>query len=302
MEASLNTIWRVLLTLVVSISLGCSDDDAASGGDGGGAGGEVIDPDVPPVLLPEGAVDVRSFFPVADGAIWRYRRQATDWQNPPAVTRGSTVRIAAGEGENEWIRTTTANVDLDLDGSQTEIDLTLRETFEVIPAVEQVGPQIRVKRYEIEERRADDGTVLRSTDRRFFPAYVFISDAWKTGLFHTLIVNDGDNPTRLSETTLRAGADEPRERGGIVNLEIRTSDRSLVIPMEGQYRDELRRIEVIDDLTNMATRTFWVQRGVGPVQWQFRAAGNVLYTLVDSNVERPPVEMAPDMGAGDAAP
>ena len=299
----MNTIWRVLLTLVISISLGCTDDDDAAGaGDGAGAGGGVIDPDDPPAHLPEGAVDARSFFPLADGAIWRYRRQATDWQNPPAVTRGAMVQLAAGEAENEWIRTTTANVDLNVDGAETEIDLTLTETFEVTPADELVGPEVRVKRYEIEERRADDGTILRSTDRSFFPAYVFISDAWKTGQFHTLIVNDGDNPTRLSETTFKAGDDEPRERGGILNLEVRTSDRALVIPMEGQYRDALRKIEVIDDLTNMATRTFWVQQGVGPVQWQFRAAGSVTYTLVDSNVESAPEEMAPEMGAGGAAP
>ncbi len=296
----MNTIGRVLLILTLTSAFGCSDDDG-DGAAGAGGMGEVIDPNRPPETLPEGAVDARSYFPVADGAIWRYRRQTSDWQNPPAVTRGAMVRITAGEAANEWVRTTTANVDLDVDGAETEIDLTLREVLEVIPPNEQVGPELRVKSYHIEERLADDGTLLRSTDRVFFPTYLFISDAWKSGLFHNLITNDADNPTRLSETTLKVGDEEPRERGGIISLEVRTSDRPLILPMEGQYRDNLRQIEVIDDLTSMATRTFWVQQGVGPVQWQFRAAGNVIYTLVDSNVEPAPEAASPEMGAGGAA-
>jgi len=285
---------------MLASTFGCSDD-SGGGGDTGGNSGDVIDPNRPPEELPEGAIDERSFFPLADGAIWRYRRQTADWQNPPAVTRGAMVRMNAGEGENEWIRTTTANVDLDVDGTETEIELTLREVFEVTPQNEQVGPEIRVKSYQIEERLAADDTVLRSTERVFFPTYRFISDAWKTGLFHNLITNDPDNPTRLSETTLRAGDEEPRERSGIVSLEVRTSDSPLIIPMEGQYRDSVRKIEVIDDLTSMATRTFWVQQGVGPVQFQFRAAGNVIYTLVDSNVEPAPEAVPDEMGAGGAA-
>lgn len=297
----MNIIGRLLLGAMLVGAFGCSDD-GGSGGDGqtAGSGGE-IDPNRPLERLPEGVVDARSFFPVADGAVWHYRRQTSDWQNPPAVTRGAVVRVTAGDAENEWVRTTTANVDLDVDGTDTEIDLTLREVFEIIPPNEQVGPEVRVKSYQIEEVLAADGTVLRSTERTFFPTYRFMSDAWKTGLFHNLITNDPDNPTRLSETTLKAGDEEPRERGGIVNLEVRTSDSPQIIPMEGQYRDSVRQIEVIDDLTNMATRTFWVQQGVGPVQWKFRAADNVVYTLVDSNVE-PAMEEAPEeTGAGGMA-
>ena len=79
--------------------------------------------------------------------------------------------------------------------------------------------------------------------------------------------------------------DEPRVTRGLVGVEVLTDIEPQVLPMEGQYREGVYQIDVSDHFGGTRSRTYWVQQGVGPVQWQFQAVNNTTFTLMQSSIE-----------------
>lgn len=234
--------------------------------------------------LPAGAeVDEQSFFPNPLGGVWRYRRQAGNPQDPPPVTEGGERRIEAGEGEDEYVLTTVVVIDLPVDGEVTKVRQTIRETLVIEPPDELVGPRVLFKAVDIEEREVGTERFVRTSTRAYEPPYELILDGWKVGLIGNTLVPEGG--VRLMQTTQLRGEAEPREMSGLVNIRVTTPSMPDILIMEGRFREDVYQIDVIDDFTGLLTRTYWVQQGVGVVQWQYRDTNNIIYTLTESNVE-----------------
>lgn len=290
--------WNPLALALLAIALpacvpGGGDDDEP-----GDAGPPEVDAALPTVpyegeiaeLPADSELDEQSYFPTPAGAVWRYRKQTALWQDPPPVTEGGESVIIAGEGENEFIRRTVVVIDLPVDDEVQKVRQVVEETYIVVPPRELVGPEVKFKSLEIEERTVEGERFVRTVSRIYSPPYTLFYDTWKTGLIGTRVESD---MTSMVETVQVRGEAEPREVMGLVNLEVLTDTTPKILPMEGMYRDDLFKVDVMDDFTNTISRTYWVQQGVGPVQWQYRDTNNVIYTLTESNVEMAPAEEMP---------
>ncbi len=271
---------------------GGSGGGGGDGGDGGGGGEEMRD--VPyegglPDLPADAVVDELDYFPLVPGSVWRYRKQTAMWQDPPPVTQGGESTVEAGEGENEFIRKTVTIIDLLVDDEPAKVRQEIAETYVVTPAVGMVGPNVKFKDITIVEREVGTNRFVRKLYRSYFPAYVLISDAWQLGNFDTNL--QGSEYRIMEEITLR-GDEEPRMTQGLFRYRVETSAAPQVLPMEGQYREGIRQIDVYDDLSEALGRTYWVQPGVGIVQWRFRDTNNLTFTLTEANLESadPPAE------------
>lgn len=281
------------LTLAACVPDGGDDEDP---GDGGPA--PEVDAALPTVpyegeidpLPADSVVDERSYFPAPLGGTWRYRKQTAMWQDPPPVTEGGETVIRAGEGENEFVRRSVVVIDLPVDGEVQKVRQVIEETFVITPPDELVGPNVKFKKLEIEERTVEDERFVRTVSRTYTPPYEMIVDTWKTGLIGNRLE---PSMIRLEEVVQVRGEAEPREVSGLVDLSIITPSTQVILPMEGMYRDELYKIDVSDDFTGTISRTYWVQQGLGVVQWQFRDSNNIIYTLTESNVEAPPADEMP---------
>lgn len=264
---------------------------------GGGSGDGEDDPPEIDAALPtvpyegeiaplpaESEVDEQSYYPTPDGAAWRYRRQTADWQDPPPVTEGGESVLRPGEGENEYIKRTIVVIDLPVDDEVQKVRQVIEETYIVNPPDELIGPEVFFKSLRIEERTIEDERFVRTVSRDYSPPYSLFYDTWKTGLIGTNLSSD---MTMLTEVVRVRGEEEPREVSGIVNLSVTTDTTPKILPMEGMYRDELFKVDVIDDFTNTISRTYWVEQGLGVVQWQYRDTNNIIYTLTESNLELP---------------
>ncbi len=269
------SLWS-LLTIACSESAGGSDMVASDGS---------IDPlnfDSAVADLPDSVVvDTRSYFPVIPSAQWRYRKQTDDWMTPPGPNERAVSTVTVGDGENEYIRSTTAFLEIDIDGEQRLVRQVFKETFVLEPPDRNVGPVLKVKAIEIDEFIASDDTFLSTIQRDYLPPYTLMADAWRTGTFSTNTVNDHS----LTETLTRAGEDEPRVTQSNITVQVVTSVDPQIILMEGQYREGVRQIDVSDSLLGTKNRTYWVQQGVGIVQWQFQPTNNQVFTLIDASVE-----------------
>ena len=263
-----------------------SDDDAGAGGNGDtdmGQGGSIDVPyegDLP--ALPAGTMlDPMDYFPLVDGAVWRFRKKTDNWQDPPPVEQGGESTVRVGE-EGEVTRITQTVIELEIDDELKKVNQTIEETYELTPPDGQLGPQIKFKRLKVTEREVEGNRFVRELDRTYSPAYPLLSDSWRTGQFDT---NIKLSTIRLVETRLLRGEEEPTEIKGLIGLNVKTATSAGILPMEGQYREEVRKIEVFDDFTGQITRTYWVQQGVGIVQWQFRDTNNITFTLTETNLE-----------------
>ena len=146
--------------------------------------------------------------------------------------------------------------------------------------MDMVGPKVRFKAIRLVETAVADGRRLRTVERVFDPPYTLISDAWRTGQFDTRIES---SETNMTETVLEGDDDEPRMTSGLINLQVITSTQGLTIPTPAGYLEEVREIKVTDDFSDRRSRTYWVRRGQGIVQWRYRDASNQKQFLVDAN-------------------
>lgn len=287
---------RIFIVLLL-FAFGCddgggdADTDGGAGMGGGGAGGEGGAPDVPyegdlPPLPAGQEVDPMNHFPVNDGAVWRYRRKAADFQNPGPVLQGAETTIAPGDEENQVVRETIAIIDLEVDGQLEKVRQVVRETYVSTPAMGAVGPKIEMLRFDVEERVVSDDParrkLVRKLERRYLPPYTLFSDAWKTGLIDNQIQR---NDVRLIEDLTLPGDEEPRHTEGLIELSVVSSADTKVIPMEGRYREDVREVQVFDDFSGTESRTYWVTPGAGLVQWRFRDTNNITFTLTETNLE-----------------
>jgi hypothetical protein len=248
----------------------------------GDSAGDPLNFDGSVTQLPDSVVvDTRSYFPVAPGAQWRYRKQTDDWMTPPNENERAVATLTSGDGENEYVRSTTAFLEIDVDGESQLVRQVFEETFVIEPANMNVGPVLKVKSVQIEEFLASDGTFLNKIERDYLPPYTLMADAWRTGSFSTNTIEDHS----MTETLTRAGEDEPRVTRSNLSIQVVTSVDPQVILMEGQYREGIRQIDVSDSLLGTKNRTYWVQQGVGIVQWQFQPTNNQVFTLIDASVE-----------------
>ena len=269
-------------------------DGGAGGGDGGAGGDEVRDVPYEGGLpdLPEGtAVDALDYFPLEAGSVWRYRKQTAMWQDPPPVTQGGESTVGLGDGENERIRKTVTIIDLLVDDAPAKVRQEITETYVVEPAVGMVGAKVKFKDITIVEREVGTERFVRKLYRSYFPAYVLISDTWQVGNFDT---NLQGSEYRIEEEVTLRGDEEPRTTMGLFRYRVETSAAPQVLPMEGQYREGIRQIDVYDDLSEALGRSYWVQPGVGIVQWRFRDTNNITFTLTEANVE--PEDPPPEEG------
>lgn len=296
-----------LISLMILALLTACDDGGEAAGDGGGAGGGGGDGpadagakvpyegDIDP--LPEGTeIEDADHFPLVEGGIWRYRREAADPLAPPGpVEQGGEATIESvtelDDGTLEVVRRTVTIIDVFMDGENQKVRQVLDETFIVTPPVRLVGPRIEYKALKIEERVVETQAFVRVLERTYLPPYVFIEDAWKVGLVQTNIqVND----IRLNQSLLQAGDEEPEETGGLVTVKVQVDPvgegNGAILPMEGRYREGLRKISVFDDFSSTLQRNYWVEPSLGVVKWQFAATNNIPFTLTESNLEAPVTE------------
>jgi hypothetical protein len=275
-------------------STGGEATGGSTGGEaGGGSGGSEPLRDVPwegdVAALPPGAsVDARSYYPVPAGGVWRYRKRSASPENPEPVAQGGESELYVhpdpdNPEREEVVRTTVTIFDLPAtaDKPAQKIQQELKETLIVKPADGEVGPQIRFKALEIEEREVGTGKFVRTLQRTYDPPYTLIEDAWRVGLIKPQIT---ERP-RVKEVTQEHGQAEPTEQEFIGDVRVEAGGEDEALIMEGAYREKLRQIDVYDDVSQQATRTIWVQVGVGVVQWVYRDATNLFFTLVESNVE-----------------
>jgi len=232
---------------------------------------------------PEDVIDERSFFPLYDRAEWRYRKQTSEWEMPPTVSEGAGTTVRAGAEENEFIRRTIAYAEVMVDGAARTVRQTIEETYVVEPPDRRVGPIVQIKAVTIEERNVDDDALIRRTERSYLPPYRLLSDAWRTGTFDNRL----SDQVNLTEVITEPGMDEPRTVRGVVDVEVLTGIDPQVLPMEGRYREDVYQIDVSDHFGGTRSRTYWVQQGVGPVQWQFQAVNNTIFTLMETSLEQP---------------
>ena len=271
-----------LLALWACLLFACSE---TSSGGGASIADTAVDPlnfDGSVTQLPDSVVlDTRSYFPVAPGAQWRYRKQTDDWMTPPDENERAVAILTAGDGANEYLRSTTAFLEIEVDGESQLVRQVFEETFVIEPANMNVGPVLKIKAVKIEEFLASDDTVLTKIERDYLPPYTLMADAWRVGRFSTNTIEDH----AMTETLTRAGEDEPRVTQSNLSIQVVTSVDPQIILMEGQYREGLRQIDVSDSLLGTKNRTYWVQQGVGVVQWQFQPTNNQVFTLIDASVE-----------------
>jgi hypothetical protein len=98
------------------------------------------------------------------------------------------------------------------------------------------------------------------------------------------VFTSGD--TRIKSTEQLAGQEEPGEpESFIIDLRVETSSDKKILLIQGKYREDVRLIEVSDDATGFLTRQYWVQPGVGVVQWQFKDTANIQWVLTETNLE-----------------
>jgi hypothetical protein len=269
---------------VAALAAGCGDGGGGDGGGGGaggggGGGGAPFEGDPAP-LSSLSESDCKSHFPLATEGVWRYRRKgATD-----DTATGAEVTLRKVEGEDDqYLRETVVVFDLALGDETKRVRQVIQETLEVEPEMGGIGPRVEYKNLNIQERELDTQAFVRTTDRRFLPAYQLISDAWATGQFDN---NFTSADTRLTETNQVAGQAEPQEQSFIIpDLKVETSADKKILLIEGKYREDVRLIEVSDDATGFLTRQYWVQPGVGVVQWQFKDTGNIQWVLTETNLE-----------------
>jgi len=264
--------------------LGCSESSSGQNmtepASDGGTNQVPFDGEIAPPP-PENLIDNRSFFPLYDGAEWRYRKKTNEWSMPPAVTEGARTTVESGDEDNEFRRKTIAFLTLTEGESTRSIEQTFTETFVVEPSAQRVGPVVRVKEITIEERNTEDDTLIRRTVRAYLPPYGLFTDAWRTGEFDTRL----NEQVNLTETITTPDMEEPRVVRGLVNIEVVTDINPQILPMEGQYRENIFQVEVSDHFGGTRSRTYWVQQGVGPVQWQFQATNNQIFTLMEASIE-----------------
>jgi len=237
-----------------------------------------FDGQVEPVQ-PDETIDDRSYFPLFNGGEWRYRKKTENWMMPPAVSEGALTQVSRGDDEEEFTRTTVAY--LTLGDDDTLVRQTITETFLLEPSDMRVGPVVRFKGIRIDERTAEGDEWLRTTERTYLPAYRLLSDAWRTGEFENRL----SEQCNVLEVTTTPDSEEPQETRGLVNVEVLTSMDPQVLPMEGQYRERVRQIDVSDQFSGTRTRTYWVQQGVGVVQFRFQTNNQQVFTLMETNAE-----------------
>lgn len=296
---STRTLWWLAALALAVMATGCTGEsgDEPEDGGGGSSDGGVEDMALPTVPyegeidpLPEGTVvDEQSYFPAPVGGVWRYRKAAGNPQSPPPVTEGGERRVEAGEVEGEFVLTTVVVIDVPVDDVVTKVRQTIRETVVIDPSMELVGPRVLFKSIDIEEREIGTERFVRTLSRTYNPPYELVFDAWRTGLIGNRLEPEG---VRLTQITQQRGEDEPTEIMGIVTLSVTTTSTPLILVMEGAFREGVHKIDVVDDFSAMPSRTYWVQQGVGIVQWQYRDTNNVIYTLTEENVQAPADEVA----------
>ncbi|MEE2757185.1 MAG: hypothetical protein VYA30_11015 [Myxococcota bacterium] len=271
-----------IVTLSASLLFACSETSSNGDMSMGDSATDPLNFDSSVTQLPDSVVvDTRSYFPVVPGAQWRYRKQTDDWMTPPNANERAVSTLTPGDGENEYLRSTTAFLDIDIDGESQLVRQVFEETFLIEPANMNVGPVLKIKSVKIKEFLASDDTFLNQIERDYLPPYTLMADAWRTGSFSTNTIEDHS----MTETLTRAGEDEPRVTQSNLSIQVVTSVDPQVILMEGQYREGIRQIDVSDSLLGTKNRTYWVQQGVGIVQWQFQPTNNQVFTLIDASVE-----------------
>ena len=271
-----------IVTLSASLLFACSETSSNGDMSMGDSATDPLNFDSSVTQLPDSVVvDTRSYFPVVPGAQWRYRKQTDDWMTPPNANERAVSTLTLGDGENEYLRSTTAFLDIDIDGESQLVRQVFEETFLIEPANMNVGPVLKIKSVKIKEFLASDDTFLNQIERDYLPPYTLMADAWRTGSFSTNTIEDHS----MTETLTRAGEDEPRVTQSNLSIQVVTSVDPQVILMEGQYREGIRQIDVSDSLLGTKNRTYWVQQGVGIVQWQFQPTNNQVFTLIDASVE-----------------
>ncbi len=289
---------RLILLMILALLAGCDDGGGSTADDGGAGGGAGMDAgtnvpfegDIPP--LPAGTeIEDADHFPLVEGGVWRYRREANDpLATPGPVEQGGEATISSvteiDGGQLEVVRRTVTIIDVFMDGASQKGRQTIDETFVVTPPERLVGPKVEYKALKIEERVVDTQAFVRVLERTYLPPYVFIEDAWKVGLVQTNIqVND----IRLTQTVLQAGEEEPTETSGLVTIKVDVDPvgegNGEILAMEGKYREGIRKISVFDDFSSTLQRNYWVEPGLGVVKWQFAASNNIPFTLTESNLE-----------------
>lgn len=299
------SVKRHLLLLLGLALFGCDD--------GGGGGTTAIDAELPPPNvpyvgqipeLPAGTeLNPEDSFPLPAGGVWRFRKKSSELENLPPVTEGGEVVVrvipraawddhltpeeaAEMEAEGELLLTRKSHLIVDAEAGKAR--RTITEALIWRPQIDVLGPRVRVKRMLVEERLLEPAEgqdeLVYSVDRVYLPAYILVEDTLRVGQFSTEITND---KIRLTETIIEAGEPPSDPRSGLITLSVQTTPgRGTALPIEGQYREPIHKIQVFDDFLSQQSRTYWVQKGVGPVQWQFRAARNTTFTLTETNLER----------------
>lgn len=258
---------------------GGEDGGGGSGGAGGagGAGGSPFEGELP-ALATLSESDCQSFLPLTTEGVWRYTAKGIE---DAAV--GAETTIARGEDENDYVRETIAVFDILLGDGTKRIRQVVRETYTVEPSMGGVGPRVLFKSLNIEERELGTQKFVRTLERRFLPAYPLLSDAWHTGQFDNTFTSAD---TRLVETSQRAGEEEAEEESYLVpELRVQVGLEEKILLIDGRYREHVREVEVFDDVTSQLARKYWVQQGVGVVQWQYRDSGNLEFVLKATNLE-----------------
>jgi hypothetical protein len=125
-EASMmKRLGLVAAACVLAACGGGSDSGSTDGGATGGAAAGGLGPDVPwastlPSLPPaaDGAPrDTQTFFPIDDGAVWRYRRESPTPAMPGPIEQGGEARMSTrvspdDERDLEAVRETVSILDL----------------------------------------------------------------------------------------------------------------------------------------------------------------------------------------------
>ena len=258
--------------LILAAGFACDSDTSG----GAGMDGMTSDDGGMATMMDAAVIDQRSYLPVTDNASWLYARDGHSGDGPAATTV-----VRRGERENEWVRETTTNFELEIDGTLENIRQVFSETMIIEPPMQDVGPVIKIRKIEIDESRASDNSPIQRTERVYLPPYTLMADAWRVGLFATNTANDHS----ITETITRAGEDEPNVRQASVEVKVVSATTSEVLLLNGQYRENVRKVEVSDSFLGTKNRTYWFEQGVGPVQWQFQFTNNGVYTLLETTIE-----------------
>ncbi len=229
------------------------------------------------------AVESKEYFPLTKGASWRFREQAADMANPPPVTVGSEVTILPAEGENRFVRQTVSYLDLPVGEETVRAVQVMRETFVRKPPENLIGPQIQLASFELIEREAGgDKRKIREIKRVYDPPYTLLGDSWHLGVIDAQMSYDN---IKVFQTSWYYGQEAPTDADGQPPIKVNRSAQTETLGMEGQWRQGLYRIDIYDDFTGQLSRSYWLQEGVGPVQWRSHEAQNKTFTLYQSNLE-----------------